>query len=69
VRLVDGPSNRPLLDALVSGDVLGRGLVIVRRDGRVVPVDDARADDWEDLDAQLAEEPIGGNLCLRPCET
>jgi hypothetical protein len=58
VKPLAGPSNRALLDALAAG-LIPFGHVLVRRDGRIVDVAEAREDDWLDLLTQLDAEPIG----------
>ena len=48
----DEPSNGPLLDAIAAGAPVN-GHVLLRRDGRLVPAEEARLDDWLDLGAQF----------------
>lgn len=46
------PRNERLLAALTAGEPLD-GRVLVRRDGSVVDVAEAKPEDWQDLGAQV----------------
>jgi hypothetical protein len=48
----DGPSNEPLLEALAKRPINLSGHVLVRSDGRVIPVEETTLEDWKDLQAQ-----------------